>query len=219
MQHPVKSRSQLPFGYLTSKGHSQVGFHLCSVGLPHDGFSLIAIGEPQAALVHSSNHVRRVLGVLLRAQVEKRIRPDPEHIGHDLRDLFAILNDRDPVQITFVPHLLPVNRGILSTMYLAFQRAVSSQELQGEYERRYRSRPFVRVLGATRLPELRAVKDSNFCDIAWRLTHNGTRAVIFSAIDNLVKGAAGQAVQNFNLMHGLDESMALLEGEPVAIHG
>jgi len=125
----------------------------------------------------------------------------------------------DLSNFTFVPHLLPVNRGILSTMYLAFQRAVSSQELQGEYERRYRSRPFVRVLGATRLPELRAVKDSNFCDIAWRLTHNGTRAVIFSAIDNLVKGAAGQAVQNFNLMHGLDESVALLEGEPVAIHG
>ena len=156
---------------------------------------------------------------VLFAEVSENFRPYNPGARQHLLTHRKIWQQAGTERIAFVPHLLPVNRGILSTMYLAFQRAVSSQELQGEYERRYRSRPFVRVLGATRLPELRAVKDSNFCDIAWRLTHNGTRAVIFSAIDNLVKGAAGQAVQNFNLMHGLDESMALLEGEPVAIHG
>jgi N-acetyl-gamma-glutamylphosphate reductase len=61
-----------------------------------------------------------------------------------------------------------------------------------------------------RLPELRAVNHTNFCDIAWRLSHGGRRAVIFSAIDNLGKGAAGQALQNFNIMHGLDETTGLI---------
>lgn len=75
---------------------------------------------------------------------------------------------------------------------------------------RYSGRPFVRILGSSALPELRAVNYTNFCDIAWRLSNGGRRAVIFSAIDNLVKGAAGQALQNFNIMHGLDESLGLL---------
>ncbi len=111
---------------------------------------------------------------------------------------------------TFVPHLLPISRGILSTMYVHFNRQVSSAEMEAEYEKRYAKRPFVRILGGTRLPELRAVTRTNYCDISWRLTHKGRRAVVFSAIDNLVKGASGQAVQNFNIMHGLDESLGLL---------
>ncbi len=76
----------------------------------------------------------------------------------------------------------------------------------------------MRILGDTRLPELRAVAHSNFCDIGFRLTYNGRRGVMFSAIDNLGKGAAGQAVQNFNLMHDLEQDTGLLEGEEVAIH-
>jgi N-acetyl-gamma-glutamyl-phosphate reductase len=119
----------------------------------------------------------------------------------------------------FVPHLLPVNRGILSTMYLTFHQPVSSEELEAEYRKRYEGRRFVRVLGSGRLPELRAVNHTNFCDIGWRMTNGGRRAVVFSAIDNLIKGAAGQAIQNFNLMHGLEEQLGLLEGEAVAVHG
>ncbi len=119
---------------------------------------------------------------------------------------------------TLIPHLLPVNRGIFSTMYLGFQRPVSAEEIMAEFQRRYKFHTFVRILGPSRLPELRGVNHTNFCDISWRLTHGGRRAVIFSAIDNLIKGAAGQAVQNFNLMHGLEESTALIEGEPIAIH-
>jgi N-acetyl-gamma-glutamyl-phosphate reductase len=121
--------------------------------------------------------------------------------------------------LTFVPHLLPLNRGILSTMYVSFQRAVSTADIEAEYGRRYKKRPFVRILGDTRLPELRAVNHTNFCDISWRLTFGGRRAVIFSAIDNLVKGAAGQAVQNFNLMHQFEECLGLLEGKLIANHG
>ena len=125
----------------------------------------------------------------------------------------------DLANFTFVPHLLPVNRGMLSTLYLEFHHPVSSEELEAQYRRRYAGHPFVRVLGGTRLPELRAVNHTNFCDIGWRLTGGGRRAVLFSALDNLIKGAAGQAVQNFNLMHGLEETLGLVEGEPVAVHG
>ena len=111
---------------------------------------------------------------------------------------------------TFVPHLLPTNRGIISTIYVRFNQPVNSAQIKAEYDKRYADRAFVRILGDSRLPELRAITHTNFCDISWRLTHGGGRAVLFSAIDNLVKGASGQAVQNFNLMHGLDERLGLL---------
>lgn len=117
---------------------------------------------------------------------------------------------------TFVPHLLPVNRGILSTLYVGFQRPVSLQEMEDVYCRRYQDQPFVRILGSESLPELRAVNHTNCCDIGWRLTSGGRRTIIFSAIDNLVKGAAGQAIQNFNLMHGLDQALGLLGGQGLA---
>jgi N-acetyl-gamma-glutamyl-phosphate reductase len=116
----------------------------------------------------------------------------------------------DVNNFTFVPHLLPIPRGIISTIYVQFQRQISSEEIEAEYHKRYENRPFVRLLGSARLPEVRAVNGTNFCDIGWRLTNGGRRAVIFSAIDNLVKGASGQAIQNFNLMHGLDEITGLL---------
>jgi len=111
---------------------------------------------------------------------------------------------------TFVPHLLPINRGILSTIYVQLQSSVDSGELEYQYHKAYARHRFVRILGDSRLPELRAVTGSNCCDIGWRLTHGGRRAVIFSAIDNLVKGASGQAIQNFNLMHGFEESTGLI---------
>ena len=110
----------------------------------------------------------------------------------------------------FVPHLLPTNRGIISTIYVQFHQPVSSAQMEAEYNRRYSNRPFVRILGGARLPELRAVDHTNFCDIAWRLTDGGRRGIVFSAIDNLLKGASGQAVQNFNLMHELEERVGLL---------
>lgn len=146
---------------------------------------------------------------LMFAEVDESFRPyNPvthRHAPEMCQELGWDVND-----FTFVPHLLPIRRGILSTMYVRFQRPVSSAEIEEEYQRRYAGRPFVRILGGSRLPELRAVNHTNCCDISWRLTNSGRRAVIFSAIDNLIKGASGQAIQNFNLMHGLDESAGLL---------
>lgn len=121
-------------------------------------------------------------------------------------------------RFTFVPHLLPLNRGILSTIYVALERPLDSAEIAAEYGRRYAACPFVRILGDSRLPELRAVNQTNFCDISWRLSRGGRKAVIFSALDNLVKGAGGQAVQNFNLMHGFEECRGLIEGDLLANH-
>jgi N-acetyl-gamma-glutamyl-phosphate reductase len=112
-------------------------------------------------------------------------------------------------RFSFVPHLLPVKRGILSTIYVRFEQPQSAAGLDNLYREQYRDCPFIRILGSSRLPELKAVNNSNFCDIGWRLTAGGRRAVLFSAIDNLVKGAAGQAVQNFNILHGLAETLGL----------
>ncbi len=114
-------------------------------------------------------------------------------------------------RFSFVPHLLPVKRGILSTIYVRLVNSRTSDDLDALYRGYYRGCPFVRVLGSSGLPELSAVNYSNFCDIGWRLAAGGRTAVIFSAIDNLIKGAAGQAVQNFNIMHGLTETEGLLE--------
>jgi N-acetyl-gamma-glutamyl-phosphate reductase len=121
-------------------------------------------------------------------------------------------------RFTFVPHLLPVNRGILSTMYVNLRHAAEGDEIESTFRRRYGSSPFVRVLGGSRLPELRSVAHTNFCDVAWRLNGDGRRAVVFSALDNLLKGAAGQAVQNFELMHGLGGNSGSMDGKAVAIH-
>jgi N-acetyl-gamma-glutamyl-phosphate reductase len=112
-------------------------------------------------------------------------------------------------RFTFVPHLLPISRGILSTLYVRLRHAVSQMEIESEYRTCYKASPFVRVLGGSRLPETLAVAHTNFCDLACRVPPGGRSAILFSAIDNLGKGAAGQAVQNFNLMHGLDPATGL----------
>jgi N-acetyl-gamma-glutamyl-phosphate reductase len=110
------------------------------------------------------------------------------------------------VDLTFSPHLLPIIRGIHATLYT---RDDGSIELQTLYEKRYSDEYFVDVLPEGSQPETRSVKGSNMCRIAVHRPGNGTRIVVLSVIDNLVKGAAGQAVQNMNLMLGFDEAEAL----------
>jgi N-acetyl-gamma-glutamyl-phosphate reductase len=112
-----------------------------------------------------------------------------------------------PVDLTFVPHLLPMIRGILATLYA--QTESNQTVLQKLYETRYANEPFVDVLPAGSHPETRGVKASNMCQIALHKKDSGKQLVVLSVIDNLVKGAAGQAVQNMNLMLGLDERLAL----------
>jgi len=107
--------------------------------------------------------------------------------------------------ITFVPHLVPYNQGILSTCYVTLKSEMAEEKLQEIYERTYADEPFVRVMEYGVSPSVKNIVNTNFCDIGIKLTDSKTLVVI-SAIDNLVKGAAGQAVQNMNIMLGLKES-------------
>ncbi len=110
------------------------------------------------------------------------------------------------VGLTFVPHLTPIIRGIHATLYARITR---EEDFQSLYERRYASEPFVDVLPAKSHPETRSVRAANICRMAVHRPQGGDTLVVLSVIDNLVKGAAGQAVQNMNLMFGLDECLGL----------
>src|SRR5439155_283151 len=103
--------------------------------------------------------------------------------------------------VTFVPHLVPLDRGILSTIYVRLKAEATEEALAKIYEGAYAEAPFVRLVGAS-LPEIKHVAHTNFCDVGWRVDSAG-RGVLVSVIDNLVKGAAGQAVQNLNVMLGV----------------
>jgi len=105
----------------------------------------------------------------------------------------------NPLQVTFTPHLLPINRGILSTCYAALKETATLEELHRHYLEMYADEPFVRVLPLGRFPDVAFVRGSNFCDIGLALDDRNGRVIAIAAIDNLVKGAAGQAVQNMNL--------------------
>ncbi len=113
------------------------------------------------------------------------------------------------VTINFTPHLLPVNRGILTTIYLKTTRKLSTESAISLYEKAYRDESFVRVLAHDSLPNINAVKGTNRCDIGLRFDARTGTLIVITAIDNLVKGAAGQAVQNMNLMMGFPEETAL----------
>ena len=110
---------------------------------------------------------------------------------------------------TFVPHLIPMIRGILSTMYLKLNGDFTEAELRQIYQEYYQGKKFVRVLPPNVFPETRNVYGSNFCDLALQWDERTRRLIVLSAIDNLVKGAAGQAVQNMNLLLGLPEDEGL----------
>ncbi len=112
-----------------------------------------------------------------------------------------------PHAVTFVPHLVPLDRGILSTMYVRLAPGTTEDTLAEIYQRAYAAAPFIRLVGSS-LPEIKHVAHTNFCDIGWRVDPSG-RAVLVSVIDNLLKGASGQAVQNLNVMLGLDERTGL----------
>ena len=127
----------------------------------------------------------------------------------EIAQAFSLLADKK-VDLTFVPHLLPIIRGIHATLYARCHDDLDkSIDLQDLYEKHYQDEPFVDVLPAGSHPETRSVKTSNMCQIAVHKKTDSKQIVVLSVIDNLVKGAAGQAVQNMNLMLGLDEKTAL----------
>ncbi|MDR1989076.1 MAG: N-acetyl-gamma-glutamyl-phosphate reductase [Acidobacteriaceae bacterium] len=110
--------------------------------------------------------------------------------------------------VLFTPHLVPLDRGIFATIYVRVAPGTTEATLGDAYERVYAHEPFVRLAGAA-LPEIKHVAHTNFCDIGWRVDASG-RAILVSVIDNLVKGASGQAVQNMNVMIGAQETAGLL---------
>jgi N-acetyl-gamma-glutamyl-phosphate reductase len=112
-------------------------------------------------------------------------------------------------ELTFTPHLLPIPRGILSTIYVHLSRTMTSSEVEACYRGFYAGRPCVRVFAPPALPEIQHSLHSNYCDIGFCLADDGRRLVIVSCVDNLLKGAAGQAVQNMNLMYGWNEAEGL----------
>jgi N-acetyl-gamma-glutamyl-phosphate reductase len=111
--------------------------------------------------------------------------------------------------VTFVPHLVPLDRGILETIYVRVQPGTTAEQIADAFDGAYRHEPFVRLTGDA-LPEIKHVAWTNFCDVGWRFDAASRRLVIVACLDNLVKGAAGQAVQNFNVACGFDERAALL---------
>jgi N-acetyl-gamma-glutamyl-phosphate reductase len=130
--------------------------------------------------------------------------PGHRHLP-EIRQGLAKRSDK-PINLTFVPHLVPMIRGIHATLYARLTKDI---DLQALYEDRYVDEPFVDVLPAGSHPETRSVRGSNFCRIAVHRPQGGDTAVILSVTDNLVKGAAGQAVQNMNIMYGLPETMGI----------
>ena len=115
----------------------------------------------------------------------------------------------EPVTISFTPHLVPMQRGILVTAYASLKREVTWEEVKAVYDRYYDKERFVRVLDQDVCPQTRWVEGSNYVDVGFKIDPRTKRSIMMGAMDNLVKGAAGQAVQNMNLVFGLDEAEGL----------
>ena len=116
---------------------------------------------------------------------------------------------RRPVSVTFVPHLIPITRGINSSIYARLRHPITSDRLAALYDKYYSDAPFVRISAAT-IPEIKNVNYTNFCDIGFRIDETNSTLIVICVIDNLIKGAAGQAVQNMNIMFGFKETEGLL---------
>jgi len=113
------------------------------------------------------------------------------------------------IEVNFIPHLVPMERGILSTIYMKLTKKIDTKEALKLYKAFYKGEYFVRVLDEGVLPDTKNVARSNFCDIGIEVFPEKSLAVVMTAIDNLVKGASGQAVQNMNIMYGFDEKLGL----------
>lgn len=113
------------------------------------------------------------------------------------------------VHVTFTPHLLPVARGILSTVYASLNSGVTSRDIREIYRQQYQGEPFIRLLDGDNLPATQYVRGSNYCDLAFSIDPATRRIIVMTAIDNIVKGASGQAVQNMNIMCGFPETAGL----------
>lgn len=116
---------------------------------------------------------------------------------------------REKIRITFTPHLIPIKRGILSTIYMNLKKKGDPEKLGQLYEDFYGDEPFVKVLELDKLPETKGVWGTNCCHIGLKVDERTGRAIVISALDNLIKGASGQAIQNMNIMWGFEEDEGL----------
>lgn len=130
------------------------------------------------------------------------------HIPEIEQELSKI--SKEKITISFTPHLVPMDRGILSTIYLNFEGKVSLDRIWTVYKKYYRKAPFVKILPKATFPEVKNIVETNFCEIGLMVDKRTNRIIIITTIDNLVKGASGQAVQNMNLMSGFKETEGLL---------
>jgi len=126
----------------------------------------------------------------------------------EIEDQLSYASGRE-VTINFTPHLIPVNRGILATSYAKLNQKLGYSDIKAVYDKYYKDEYFVRILDEDVFPETRWVEGSNFVDINFKLDSRTGRIIIMGAIDNVVKGAAGQAVQNMNIMYGFEENTGL----------
>jgi N-acetyl-gamma-glutamyl-phosphate reductase len=125
----------------------------------------------------------------------------------EMQKIIGTVTDKH-INLNFVPHLLPINRGILSTIYVTLDKEFKQEQILDMYKKYYKDKPFVRVYDNNKYPEIKDVVNTNFCDIGINLKDNVL--VIVSCIDNLLKGAAGQAVENMNIMFSLDQKKGLM---------
>ena len=147
----------------------------------------------------------------LYCEVNECFRPYKVGVHRHNPEMEAILGREagGPVNLTFVPHLVPMNRGMQSTIYAQPAKGVTAADINSALSDAYAKCAFVRICTNDQVPDARYVRGTNFCDIGFRLDEQRNRLILMSAIDNLVKGAAGQAVQNMNIMLGIDETSGI----------
>jgi len=143
------------------------------------------------------------------SEVDGNFKSYKENVHQHMPEMENILSKETgkDISINFVPHLLPVKRGILSTIYVVNKANLNQDQVYAKFNEYYKNEPFVRVINSKNMPQLKDVVNTNYCDIGIRVVKNVI--IIVSAIDNLLKGASGQAVQNMNIMFGFNEREGL----------
>ena len=132
---------------------------------------------------------------------------DHRHLPEIEQELSQLAQKK--IMVTFVPHLIPMDRGILTTIYVNLNKKIKTEDALSIFQEYYRGEPFIRIYPKGKIPNTKDVRGSNYCDIGVIVNESDSRAVIVTAIDNLVKGASGEAVQNMNIMLGYPETMGL----------
>ena len=155
---------------------------------------------------------RKVEAEYLFAECNESMRPygipKHRHLSEIEEQLSVFAGEK--VTIQFTPHLVPLNRGIITTIYVELTERIDADSIDSIYEEAYGDEPFVRLLGDEHFPDTKNVAGTNFINMAWRFDPRTSRLILMSAIDNLLKGASGQAVQCFNIMRGYPETTGLL---------